>query len=137
MSNFLRRLKLLPWREMLQISALVNSIVVGLELFLVWGFMQSEVFRNILTLLFDSPLGILIPFTMAVGMGALAVYFLEYWQQQFLLNQVSLWVLVLCIFLGLVLKSFLPIPPFLTSLSEAALIGIAIGVFWKAGPYWR
>jgi hypothetical protein len=137
MSNFLRRLKLLPWREMLQISALVNSIVVGLELFLVWGFMQSEVFRNVLKLLFDSPLGILIPFTMAVGMGALAVYFLEYWQQQFLLNQISLWVLVLCIFLGLVLKSFLPIPPFLASLSEAALIGIAIGVFWKAGPYWR
>jgi hypothetical protein len=137
MSNFLRRLKLLPWREMLQISALVNSIVVGLELFLAWGFMQSQLFRNILTLLFGSPLGILIPFAIAVGMGALAVYFLEYWQQQFLLNRISLWVLVLCIFLGLLLKSFLPIPTFLASLSETALIGIAIGVFWKARPYWR
>jgi hypothetical protein len=137
MSNFLRRLKLLPWREMLQISALVNSIVVGLELFLAWGFMQSQLFRNILTLLFGSPLGILIPFAIAVGMGALAVYFLEYWQQQFLLNRISLWVLVLCIFLGLLLKSFLPIPTFLASLSETALIGIAIGVFWKARLYWR
>jgi hypothetical protein len=136
-SNFLRRLKLLPWREMLQISALVNCIVVGLELFLVWGWIQSEVFGKIFTLLFGSPLGILIPFAIAVGMGALAVYFLEYWQQHFLLNRISLWVLVLCVLLGLVLKSFLPIPDNLASLSETALIGVTVGVFWKGRPYWR
>jgi hypothetical protein len=136
-SNFLRRLKLLPWREMLQIAALVNCIVVGLELFLVWGWIQSEVFGKIFTLLFGSPLGILIPFAIAVGMGALAVYFLEYWQQQFLLNRTTLWVLVLCLFLGLVLKSFLPIPPLLASLSQDALIGVTVGVFWKGRPYWR
>ncbi|MEG4403661.1 peptide chain release factor 1 [Microcoleus sp. MON2_D5] len=137
MSNFLRRLKLLPWREMLQIAALVNCIVVGLELFLAWGFTQSRAIRNGLTLLYGSSLGILIPFAAAVGMGALAVYFLEYWQQQFLLNRISLWVLVLCLLLGLVLKSFLPIPASLASLSETALIGIMVGVFWKGRPYWR
>ena len=122
---------------MLQISALVNCIVVGLELFLVWGLIQSEVFGKIFTLLFGSPLGILIPFAIAVGMGALAVYFLEYWQQHFLLNRISLWVLVLCVLLGLVLKSFLPIPNNLASLSETALIGVTVGVFWKGRPYWR
>ena len=137
MNNFLRRLKLLPWREMLQIAALVNSIVIGLELFLAWGFTQSRAIRNGVTLLYGSSLGILIPFAAAVGMGALAVYFLEYWQQQFLLNRISLWVLVLCLLLGLVLKSFLPIPASLASLSETALIGIAVGVFWKGRPYWR
>lgn len=136
MSNFLRRLKLLPWREMLQIAALVNSIVIGLELFLGWGFTQSRVIRNILTLLYGSSLGILIPFVTAVGMGALAVYFLEYWQQHFLLNRTNLWVLVLCVLLGLVLKSFLPVPPFLASLSEATLMGVTVGVFWKGRPYW-
>ena len=137
MSNFLRRLKILPWREMLQIAALVNSIVIGVELFLAWGFTQSRVIRNILTLLYGSSLGIVIPFVTAAGMGALAVYFLEYWQQHFLLNRTNLWVLVLCVFLGLVLKSFLPIPPFLASLSEAALIGVTVGIFWKGRPYWR
>ncbi|MEG3863292.1 peptide chain release factor 1 [Microcoleus sp. herbarium12] len=136
MSNFLRRLKLLPWREMLQIAALVNFIVIGLELFLAWGFMQSRVIRNILTLLYSPSLGILIPFVTAVGMGALAVYFLEYWHQQFLLNRTNLWVLVLCVLLGLVLKSLLPIPALLASLSEAALIGVTVGVFWKGRPYW-
>ncbi len=118
---------------MLQIAALVNSIVIGLELFLAWGFTQSRAIRNGVTLLYGSSLGILIPFAAAVGMGALAVYFLEYWQQQFLLNRISLWVLVLCVFLGLVLKSFLPIPASLASLSETALIGITVGVFWKGG----
>jgi hypothetical protein len=108
-SNFLRRLKLLPWREMLQIAALVNCIVIGLELFLAWGFTQSRPIRNGVTLLYGPSLGILIPLAIAVGMGALAVYFLEYWQQQFLLNRVSLWVLVLCLLLGLLLKSFLPL----------------------------
>ena len=137
MSNFLRRLKLLPWREMLQIAALVNSIAIGLELFLTWGFTQSRVIRNVLTLLYGSPLGILIPFATAVGMGALAVYFLEYWQQKSLLNRTNLWVLALCVLLGLVLKSFLPILSFLASLSEAALIGVTVGVFWKGRPYWR
>ena len=133
----MRRLKLLPWREMLQIAALVNCMVVGLELFLVWGLIQSEVFRKVFTLLGGPSLGILIPLAIAVGMGALAVYFLEYWQQQFLLNRVSLWVLVLCLLLGLLLKSFLPIPPLLASLSEEALIGVTVGVFWKGRPYWR
>ncbi len=137
MSNFLRRLKLLPWREMLQIAALVNSIVMGVELFLAWGFTQSRVIRNILTLLYSPSLGLLIPFAAAVGMGALAVYFLEYWQQQYLLNRTNLWVLVLCVLFGLVLKSFLPVPALLASLSEAALIGVTVGVFWKGRPYWR
>ncbi len=137
MSNFLRRLKLLPWREMLQIAALVNSIVIGLELFLTWGFTHSQAIRNILTLLYGSPLGILIPFATEVGMGALAVYFLEYWQQKSLLKQTNLWVLALCLLLGLVLKSFLPVLSFLVSLSEAALIGVTVGVFWKGRPYWR
>nr|WP_228056394.1 peptide chain release factor 1 [Microcoleus sp. LEGE 07076] len=122
---------------MLQIAALVNSIVIGVELFLAWGFTQSRVIRNVVTLLYGSPLGILIPFAAAVGMGALAVYFLEHWHQQFLLNRTNLWVLVLCVLFGLVLKSFLPIPPVLASLSEAALIGITVGVFWKGRPYWR
>lgn len=132
----MRRFKLLPWREMLQISALVNFIVVGLELFLRWGLMQSRIFGNVLMLLFDSSLGILIPFAIAVGMGTLAVYFFERWQQQFLLNQASLWALVLCLLLGLLLKS-LVLSPLLISLSETALIGMTIGVFWKGRSYWR
>ncbi len=135
MSDFLRRLKILPWQEMLQIAALVNLTVLGIELFLAWG-TKIPAISNALRLLYSSSLGILVPVAIAVGMGALAVYFLEYWQQQFLLNQTNLWLLVFCLFLGVFLKSLL-LPPFFISLSQATLIGIAVGVFWKGRPYWR
>ncbi|TAG91199.1 MAG: peptide chain release factor 1 [Oscillatoriales cyanobacterium] len=135
MSDFLRRLKILPWQEMLQIAALVNLTVLGIELFLAWG-TKIPAISNALRLLYSSSLGILVPVAIAVGMGALAVYLLEYWQQQFLLNQTNLWLLVFCLFLGLFLKSLL-LPPLFISLSQATLIGIAVGVFWKGRPYWR
>lgn len=134
MSDFLRRLKILPWQEILQIAALVNLTVLGIELFLAWGTTISPI-NNALMLLYSS-LGILVPVAIAVGMGALAVYLLEYWQQQFMLNQTNLWLLVFCLFLGVFLKSLL-LPPFFISLSQATLIGIAVGVFWKGRPYWR
>ena len=135
MSDFLRRLKILPWREMLQIAALVNLTVLGIELFLAWG-TKIPAISNALRLLYSSSLGILVPVAIAIGMGSLAVYLLEYWQQQFMLNQTNLWLLVFCLFLGVFLKSLL-LPPFFISLSEATLIGIAVGVFWKGRSYWR
>jgi hypothetical protein len=134
MNDFLRRLKLLPWREMLLISALSNLIIFGIELFLVWGYNESPAFRKALKLLFSSPLSVLIPCVAAIGMGALAVYCFEFWHQQFLLNGASLWALIFCLMLGLFLKSLLLSP--LVSLSQTALIGVAIGVFWKGRPYW-
>ncbi len=134
MSDFLRRLKILPWREMLQIAAIVNLTVLGIELFLVWG-TRIPAISNALMLLYSS-LGILVPVAIAVGMGALAVYLLEYWQQQFILNQANLWLLVFCLFLGVFFKCLL-LSPVLISLSQATLIGIAVGVFWKGRPYWR
>jgi hypothetical protein len=135
MSDFLRRLKILPWREMLQIAAIVNLTVLGIELFLAWG-TKIPAISNALRLLYSSSLGILVPVAIAIGMGSLAVYLLEYWQQQFMLNQTNLWLLVFCLFLGVFLKSLL-LPPFFISLSEATLIGIAVGVFWKGRHYWR
>ncbi|WP_341732660.1 peptide chain release factor 1 [Microcoleus sp. EPA2] len=136
MSDFLRRLKILPWREMLQIAAIVNLTVLGIELFLVWSAIAIPPISNALMLLYSSSLGTLIPVVTAVGIGALAVYFLEYWQQQFLLNRANLWLLVFCLVLGLFFKSLL-LPPFFISLSEITPIAVAVGVFWKGRPYWR
>lgn len=73
----------------------------------------------------------------AVGIGALAVYLCERWLPQVLLNTSSLWALVLCLLLGLVLKSLLPLPSLLLDLSQFTLVGVIVGVFWKGRPYWR
>lgn len=132
----MRRLKILPWREMLLVAVLVNSIVIGQELFLYWGFTQSPTIRSILTFLNDSLLVRLIPFAVPVGMGALAVYLLEYWRQQFLLNRTNLWILTLCVFLGPCLRLMLS-GPVCTGILITPLIGVTIGVFWKGRPYWR
>ncbi|WP_377478484.1 MAG: peptide chain release factor 1 [Microcoleus anatoxicus] len=136
MSDFLRRLKILPWREMLQIAAIVNLTVLAIELLLAWSAIAIPPISNALMLLYSSSLGTLIPVVTAVGIGALGVYFLEYWQQQFLLNRANLWLLVFCLVLGLFFKSLL-LPPFFISLSEITPIAVAVGVFWKGRPYWR
>jgi hypothetical protein len=94
--------------------------------------------RDILTLVFFSPtFATIIPVATAVGMGALAVYLLEWWEKKWLLNTSTLWALVFSLLICLLIKSFLPLPALLISLSRMSLVSIAIGVFWKGRPYWK
>lgn len=137
MNNWMQRLKNLPWRSLLKSATLSIIIIAALEILLFWGINHSPVISNALRMLFSPPLGTITQVAIAVGLGALSVYWLETWQQQWLLNTSSLWALVGCILLGLFVKSLLPLPDFLIELSRFGLIGILIGVFWKGRPYWR
>ncbi len=138
MNNIWQRLKSLPWPELLIVSFITTLTVVATEVLLILSLTYLFVLLKPLNMLFSSPVfGVLIPIGVVVGMGALAVYLLEWWQKQWLLNNSSLWALVLCLFIGLLLKSFFPLPAILVSASKASLISLAIGVFWKGRPYWR
>lgn len=137
MTGPLHRLKFLPWRSLLQVSALTALIVVVLEFLLGLGYTQSSVIRRALSILFAPSLGLLITFAAAVGVGAMAVYLLERFGQKAIINTASLWALVLCLALIFLLKSLLPIQSILVRLDETQLIAIIIGVFWKGRPYWR
>lgn len=138
MRDSLRRLKFLPWRSLLQVSALTTLIVAVLEFLLTLGYTRTSVIRQALSILYAPPLGILVTFATAIGVGAMAVYLLERLYRQVIINTASLWALVLCLAVFLVLKSLLRIlPPVLVDLSEIQLIGIVLGVFWKSRPYWR
>lgn len=138
MRDSLRRLKFLPWRSLLQVSALTTLIVAVLEFLLTLGYTRTSVIRQALSILYAPPLGILVTFATAIGVGAMAVYLLERFYRQVIINTASLWALVLCLAVFLVLKSLLRIlPPVLVDLSEIQLIGIVLGVFWKSRPYWR
>ncbi|NEQ75326.1 MAG: peptide chain release factor 1 [Okeania sp. SIO2C9] len=137
-NNIWQRLKSLPWRELFLVSFIAILAVVATEVLLILSFTYFVVILKPLSMLFSSPIfGVLIPVGAAVGMGALAVYLLEFWQKQWLLNNSSLWTLVLCLFIGLLFKSLFPLPPVLVSASRASLISLAIGVFWKGRPYWQ
>ncbi|MGD1704874.1 peptide chain release factor 1 [Dapis sp. BLCC M229] len=138
MNNIWQRLKNLPWQELSLVSFIATLTVVASEVLLILSLTYFFVILKPLNMLFSSPIfGVLIPIGVAVGMGALAVYLLEWWQKEWLLNNSSLWALVLCLFIGLLLKSFLPLPSILLSASKASLISLAVGVFWKGRPYWR
>ncbi len=138
MNKFWQRLKKLPWQELSLVSLITVLTVAAVEIFLAIAITNSPEVRDVLKLIFASPfLGVFVPLGVAVGMGALAVYLLEWWQKQFLLDNSSLWALVFCVAIALWLKSLFPIPPLLIALSQPAFIAIAIGVFWKGRPYWR
>lgn len=137
MNHWMQRLKNFPWRSLLQSATLSNLMIAALEILLFWGVVHSPVVSNVLKMLFSPPLGVLTKVAIAIGMGALTVYWLEIWQQRFLLNSSTLWALVGCLLLGLFIKSLLPLPTFLVDLSSLGLMGILIGVFWKGRPYWR
>lgn len=137
MTNPLRRLKFLPWRSLIQVSALTTILVVVLEFLLTLGYTQSPTIKRTLSFLHAGPLGLLMTFAIAVGVGALAVYLLERFYQQVIINTASLWALVLCLVLFLLLKSLIPLMPILVTLGQIQLIGIILGIFWKGRPYWR
>ena len=140
MSNPLRRLKFLPWRSLFLLSAVVTLIVIFLDLLFTLGYNLSPAIESVLTLLYAPPLGVLVRFAVAVGVGALAVELLERLFQNVVVSIAVLWALVFCLALCLVLRALLPIPPdVLVNLynNEVQLLGIVIGVFWKGRPYWR
>lgn len=136
MTDPLRNLKYLPWRSLLQVSALTIGIVATLEIILSFALTQSSIISKIFTLLFTAPLGLLMTFFLAVGVGALAVYLLERFSLQTTISTNGLWVLVICLILILWLKVLL-FEPVIIDLNEVQAIGIIVGIFWKGKPYWR
>lgn len=137
MKNPLWRLKFLPWLSLAQVSALNILIVIILE-FVIWiGATRSYPINRALIFLYSPPLGIIVSLAISLGIGALAVYLLERVYRRVIINTATLWALTLCLFIGLVVKSLLPVPGFLLNLEEIQVICMIVGVFWKSRHYWR
>ncbi|HEY9846826.1 MAG TPA: hypothetical protein V6D03_11590 [Candidatus Caenarcaniphilales bacterium] len=137
MNDPLRRLKLLPWRSLFQVSALATLIAVAIDFLLSLGYSQSAVVRSTIRLLYSSSLALLTTLAVGVAMGVLAVYLLERLSSQVLISNAILWALIPCLALTLVIKSLLPLPAIVVGWDETQLVGIVIGVFWKGRRYWR
>jgi len=137
MTDPLRRLKFLPWRSLIQVSALITIIVIVLEFLIALGYTQSPIVGSVLNILYRPPLGLLLPLITAFGIGALAVYLVERLYQQVSINTGCLWALILCLALLLTLKSLLPLPAIVVKFDQIQLVGMIVGVFWKGRPYWR
>jgi hypothetical protein len=136
MSKFWQSFQRIPWRELFTVAIASNLALIALELLLGLSLIYSPPIRASLQILFRPPLVVLLPVGIAIAMGALAVYLMEKWRQQYLLNRGNLWALVLCLLLTLTVKQFIQVPLVLVDLSQISLMGIIIGVFWKGRPYW-
>ncbi|MGF1479477.1 MAG: peptide chain release factor 1 [Cyanophyceae cyanobacterium] len=130
-----QRFKSQPWPPLLKAAALTTAVSIVLDSILAWG-MSIESLRRSLTLVFTPPLGLILPLAAAVGVGALSVYVCER-SQSVRLNVGSLWALVLCLMIGLLLKSLLPFPALLIGLSSTTAVGVIVGIFWKGRNHWR
>ncbi|PSO63903.1 MAG: peptide chain release factor 1 [Cyanobacteria bacterium SW_8_48_13] len=137
MNDPLRRFKSQPWKPLSQVAGLTTLLVILIEGVLSWILTQSDPLPRSLSPLLSPPLGIIVTVAAAVGVGILGVYICERWQSQAMLNTASLWALILCLIVGLVLKSLLPLPAILVRLSFNMVVGVVVGVFWKGRPYWR
>ncbi|PSO93193.1 MAG: peptide chain release factor 1 [Cyanobacteria bacterium SW_6_48_11] len=137
MNDPLRRFKSQPWKPLSQVAGLTTLLVILIEGVLSWILTQSDPLPRSLSPLLSPPLGIIVTVAAAVGVGILGVYICERWQSQAMLNTASLWALILCLIVGLVLKSLLPLPAILVRLSFNMVVGVVVGVFWKGRPYWH
>lgn len=138
MNDPLRRLKFLPWISLLQISLITVLVAIAFDVLLVQIATAVPVILNLLTKLLNSPIGVLIRLAVPVGIGALAVAILERWFRQVMVTNSTLWALVPCVALWLLLKSFVQMPSALfPDLDILSLVGVVVGVFWKGRPYWR
>lgn len=138
MNDPLRRLKFLPWISLLQISLITVLIAIAFDVLLTQIASSVPVILNLLSKLLNSPIGVLITLAVPVGIGALAVAILERWFRQVIITNSTLWALVPCVALWLLLTSFVQLPTALVpEIDVVSLIGVVVGVFWKGRPYWR
>jgi len=135
MNNPWMKFKLQPWRQLSLTALLTTFVAVVFDTLLLFALIESASFLQWVNLVYQSPLGLIIPLAAVLGFGALGVYLCEKTQPQVVLNTSSLWALVLCLIIGLWLKTLLP--NLLIGFSYNSLIALILGVFWKGRPYWR
>lgn len=143
MSNPFQSLKYLPWAALFQ-SAGVTVVVTALVeylLFQLLAFLSTLSLSGAIATPLTLFLGIL-PFLLAIGVGALALMITARLFQQIILRQDTMWALVACVLVFLPLKNFLvgrfidPSIP-MVGLSVVTIVFVAVGVFTAGRRYWR
>lgn len=136
MRSPLENLKRLPWLVLLQVAILTALAGFLLEYLLLLA-AAIPALQPVLRMLLSPAIGWLVAFGVALGMGALAVIILERFQRV-VINAGSLWGLIACVALVLVLAQSIRLFPLgLVDLDQTQLVGIVLGVFFKGQPYWK
>ncbi len=143
MTNPLRQLKYLPWTSLIIIAGMTFVIVTTVELVLWQTYSQLDentqftIIKILAATLYSPLLSLFTIGAIGAGIGAGAVFLLEKLEKQVLITAGVLWSLILCLIIGLIIRSYIPTPALLTDVNQLQLIGIVLGVFWKGKRYWR
>lgn len=132
------RLKLLPWRSLVQAAVLAILLLIlpidGLIQLAVRNRDQSPMLQSLVGVLMSPLMALVLSLGIPVVLGAFAVYVLER-VDRLSISIGSLWGLVLCVVLVLLVEQWLLFGSPGFTMTELVLI--AVGVFWKGRPYWR
>lgn len=137
MNDPLRRIKSQPWKPLFLVALATIAIVSTIDYLLFFLIENVAPVQQGFSLIATSPLAILLPLAVAVGIGVLGVYICDQFRSRIFLNAGSLWALVLCLIIALALTGLIPLPSFLVGFSYPSILGIIVGVFWRGRSYWR
>jgi hypothetical protein len=132
-----RSFKYLPWKLLFQSAGVTVLIATALDIILFMGF---QAFPNLIEILGRlSLLPLVLSFAVPYGIGALAVVITTQFFRQILLRAETLWALIACVLLFLLLKGWLPMVPavFVQGLDTSVLMMVIVGVFTAGRRYWR
>jgi CDP-diglyceride synthetase len=97
--------------------------------------------REALIILLQPPLVLLVRLGLSIGLGMVAVIFLEVWFNPAPIYSGTLWALFLCVLVGSMFLSFFGstfgLRPLFFPVTDVFLIGTAVGIFWQGRRYWR
>ena len=135
MANPFRSLRYLPWFTLFLIAGLTVLVATAVDVVLGLAVFNVPVIASALRA--ASILLFVFPFLAALGVGALAVILTDRFFRQIILRADTIWALIGCVLLVLLIKSWLPIPTLFLSFSYLSMMGIIVGAFTKGRRHWR
>ena len=135
MANPFRSLRYLPWATLFLSAGLTVLVSTAVDVALILAIVNVPAITNALSA--ARILMSIFPFLVALGVGALAIVLTDSFFRQIILRAETIWALIGCVLLILLVKSWLPIPALFVSFSYFSMMGIVVGAFTKGRRYWR
>lgn len=136
MSNPFRSFRYLPWSALLLSAGLTVLVATAIDILIGMAIALIPTFANLVTSipLLGQALTIAAPF----GVGALAIYLTLQFFSQILLRADTIWSLIGCVLLLLLIKNWLPIPAlFVRGFDIVTVMMVTVGSFTAGRRYWR
>lgn len=137
MRDPLWRLKSLPWITLLQAAGLAVALATLADILLVQVLNQllGGVTGGLMPIV--QMLLLVLPVAVGFGIGALTLVIMERVFPRIYLDTATLWGLVPCVALVLLLRGTLPIPGFFVAMGYPQLVGVLLGLFITGKRHWR